>query len=330
MAWFGLKKVKPKLGDKEEEADGDHDWCNESDADESNDLNLLSHLPHPQLSMKPLYKLLRGRSVYVAAIHGSRAASYVRKHGRRRHVSELGERLVVDIRVALAFVDKRFASSVADALVVERVAGNSFTDLYGLRASCKRMKALAERSTVNHLYDVLSIPRRLNMPPELFKTCYAERNPSTLYMKGVQFFFTFNLQEEGFAFMKLAADERYERAVYTYAMTRKIFWGDEEYFVRFTRESVVRIGKLVRSLKWAWGLSHSDEFLAKRDEFISTIVPSFYSCQCVPVMERVWVLWHIENSKGDNMCNRCFWIKELGLFFREFEPMSVIMDTREW
>ncbi|KAF3522142.1 hypothetical protein F2Q69_00046846 [Brassica cretica] len=93
------------------------------------------------------------------------------------------------------------------ALVVERVAGNSFTDLYGLRASCKMMKA------------------RLNMPPELFKTCYAERNPSTLYMKGVQFFFTFNLQEEGLAFMKLAADEGYERAVYIYAMTRKIFWG---------------------------------------------------------------------------------------------------------
>ncbi|CAF2105748.1 unnamed protein product [Brassica napus] len=136
------------------------------------------------------------------------------------------------------------------ALVVERVAGNSFTDLYGLRASCKTMKALAERS--------------------------------------------------------------------------------REYFARFTRESVVRIGKLVRSLKWAWGLSNSDEFLAKRDEFISTVVPSFYSCQCVPVMERDWALWYIENSKGDKMCNRCFWIKELGLFFREFEPMSVIMDTREW
>ncbi|CAF1707629.1 unnamed protein product [Brassica oleracea] len=136
------------------------------------------------------------------------------------------------------------------ALVVERVAGNSFTDLYGLRASCKTMKALVERS--------------------------------------------------------------------------------REYFARFTRESVVRIEKLVRSLKWAWGLSHSDEFLAKRDEFISTVVPSFYSCQCVPVMERDWVLWYIENSKGDKMCNRCFWIKELGLFFRKLEPMSVIMDTREW
>ncbi|CAN6814235.1 unnamed protein product [Brassica oleracea] len=89
------------------------------------------------------------------------------------------------------------------ALVVERVAGNSFQDLYGLRASCKLIKALADR-----------------------------RN------------------EEGLAFIKLAADEGYERDVYTYAMARKYFWGDEEYFARFTRESVDRIGKLVRSLKW--------------------------------------------------------------------------------
>ncbi|KAG2277220.1 hypothetical protein Bca52824_059775 [Brassica carinata] len=82
------------------------------------------------------------------------------------------------------------------ALVVEHLASNSFTGLYGLRASCKSMKALAERSRVNHFYDVLSVPRRLNMPPGLFKTCYAERNPSTLYMKGVQFFFTFNLRKK--------------------------------------------------------------------------------------------------------------------------------------
>ena len=216
------------------------------------------------------------------------------------------------------------------ALVVERVAGNSFQDLYSLRASCKLIKALADRRSVCHFYDALSVPCGLNMPAELLKTCYAERNPSTLYMKGVQFFFTFKLQEEGLAFMKLAAGEGYERAVYTYAMTRNSFWGDEEYFARFTRESVDRIGKLVRSLKWAWGSLHGDEFRAKRDEFISNIVPSFYSCQCVPVLERDWVLWFIENSKGDKMCNRCFWIKEVGLFFRESEPMSVIRDTREW
>ncbi|WZZ65118.1 hypothetical protein YC2023_076488 [Brassica napus] len=169
------------------------------------------------------------------------------------------------------------------ALVVERVAGNSFQDLYGLRASYKLMKALADRHS-----------------------------------------------EEGLAFMKLAADEGYECAVYTYAMTRIFFWGHEEYFARFTRESVDRIGKLVRSLKWAWSSLHGDEFRTKRDEFISTIIPSFYSCQCVPVLERDWVLWFIENSKGDKMCNRCFWIKEAGLFFREFEPVSVIRDTREW
>ncbi|KAL0770341.1 hypothetical protein Bca101_035492 [Brassica carinata] len=168
-------------------------------------------------------------------------------------------------------------------LVVERVAGNSFQDLYGLRASCKLIKALAYRRS-----------------------------------------------EEGLAFMKLVADEGYERAVYTYAMTRNKFWGDEEYFARFTRESVDRIGILVQSLKWAWGSLHGDEFRVKRDEFISTIVPSFYSCQCVPVLERDWVLWFIENSKGDKMCNRYFWIKKVGLFFREFEPMSVIRDTREW
>ena len=36
-----------------------------------------------------------------------------------------------------------------------------------------------------------------------------------------KFFFTFNLQEERLDFMKLAADEGYECARYTYPMTRK-------------------------------------------------------------------------------------------------------------
>ncbi|KAG2306884.1 hypothetical protein Bca52824_026632 [Brassica carinata] len=111
------------------------------------------------------------------------------------------------------------------ALVVERVARNSFQDLYGLRASSRSMKALAERRRVYHFFDVLSIPWRLNMPSELLKTCYAERNPSTLYITGVQFFFSFNIQEEGLSLMKLAADAGYERVVYTHAMTRAIFWG---------------------------------------------------------------------------------------------------------
>ena len=83
-------------------------------------------------------------------------------------------------------------------------------------------------------YDVLSVPWGLNMPAELLKTCYAERNPSTLYIKGVQFVFTLNLEEV--ALMKLAANAGYERSVYTHAMTRKIFWDDDEgYFARFPK-----------------------------------------------------------------------------------------------
>ncbi|KAH0929010.1 hypothetical protein HID58_014737 [Brassica napus] len=65
------------------------------------------------------------------------------------------------------------------ALVVERVARDSFQDLYGLKASSKSMKALAERHGVYYFYDVLSVPWEL-MPSQLLKSCYAEGNPSTL------------------------------------------------------------------------------------------------------------------------------------------------------
>ncbi|KAH0867112.1 hypothetical protein HID58_074134, partial [Brassica napus] len=41
-------------------------------------------------------------------------------------------------------------------------------------------------------------------------------------------------------------------------------------------------------------------------------------------------LWHIDMTKEDNMCERCFWIKEIGTFLRDFEPISVIRDTRKW
>ena len=139
----------------------------------------------------------------------------------------------------------RFLKEI-QGLVVERVTGHSFKDLYGLRASCKLMKALAERRTVYHFYDVLYVPQGLNMPAELLKTCYGERKPSALYINGVQFFFTLNLQEEGLCLIKLAADAGYECVVYTHAMNRKIIWDDDEdYFTRFPRESVARIGKVV-------------------------------------------------------------------------------------
>ncbi|KAL0847114.1 hypothetical protein Bca101_020360 [Brassica carinata] len=169
------------------------------------------------------------------------------------------------------------------------------------------------------------------MPSELLKNCYAERNPSTLYINGVQYFFSFSLKEEGLSLMKRAADAGYERAVYTHAMTRAISWGDGQYFVGIPRESVDRIGKLVRSMKWGWGLWHCDEFREKRALFISAILPSFYICQCANLVERKCLcLWHLDVTKDDNMCKHCFWIKELGLFLRDFELISLFRDTRKW
>ncbi|CAN6909022.1 unnamed protein product [Brassica oleracea] len=184
------------------------------------------------------------------------------------------------------------------ALVVERVARNSFQDLYGLKASSKSMKALAERRGVYHFYD---------------------------------FFFSFGLKEEGLSLMKRAADAGYERAVYTHKMTRAIFCCDGQYFAGIPRESVHWIGKLVQSVKWGWGLWYSDEFRQNRALFVSAYVPSFYRCQCATHVERQCLcLWHIDMTKDDNMCERCFWFKESGTFLRDFEPISIIRDTRKW
>ncbi|CAF2158301.1 unnamed protein product [Brassica napus] len=181
------------------------------------------------------------------------------------------------------------------AMVVERVARNSFQDLYILGASSRSMKALAEMRG------------------------------------GVQFFYSYDEQDYGLSLLKRTADAGYERAVYTHAMTEAIFYGDTQYFRRIPRATVDRVGKLVRDAKWGWGLWHTDEFRQIKAMFTSTYVPSFYLCQCANVVDRQCLcLWHIDVTKGDNMCERCFWIKEISLFFRDFEPISLFRDTSKW
>ncbi|CAG7877243.1 unnamed protein product [Brassica rapa] len=185
------------------------------------------------------------------------------------------------------------------AMVVERVARNSFQDLYRLGASSGSMKALARDATI--------------------------------YVKGVQFFYSYDEQDYGLSLIKRAADAGYERAVYTHAMTQAIFYGDAQYFRRIPRATVDRVGKLVRDAKWGWGLWHTDEFRQIKAMFTSTYVPSFYLCQCANVVDRQCLcLWHIDVTKDDNMCERCFWIKEISLFFRDFEPISLFRDTSNW
>ena len=86
-------------------------------------------------------------------------------------------------------------------------------------------------------------------------------------------FYMFDLQDEGLALIKRAADAGFECALYTYAMTLKVFWDNEEHFSGFTRESFERIGKIVRSLEWGCGKSHAVAFLVKTYEFISKVMP---------------------------------------------------------
>ncbi|KAL0684193.1 hypothetical protein Bca4012_051041 [Brassica carinata] len=207
------------------------------------------------------------------------------------------------------------------ARVAECVAANSVADLYRLRATCKSMKELTDRAGVYAALDVFTFPSYLHVSNLVMQACYANGNPSTLFLKGIQVFYTFDLQDEGLALIKRAADAGFERALNTYAMTLKVFWDNEEQFSGFTRESCERIGKIVRSLDWGCGKSHTDAFLMKKYEFISNVLPLLYNCQCTPWVERDWELWHIENSKGKNLCDRCFWIKELCFFYRDFKPI---------
>ncbi|CAN6834056.1 unnamed protein product [Brassica oleracea] len=67
-------------------------------------------------------------------------------------------------------------------------------------------------------------------------------------------------------------------------MTCKLLWEDEEYFCRFTRESVGKIGKVVRTYRTGWNWAHNEAFVKKKDVFTSSIVPLFYICLCSPLL----------------------------------------------
>ncbi|KAF3550422.1 hypothetical protein DY000_02010230 [Brassica cretica] len=155
-------------------------------------------------------------------------------------------------------------------------------------------------------FDLFNYPWYLGRRHLLLRRCYAEGNLSTLYIKGVVYFYGLDRLDEGLRLLKRAADAGYERALYTYAMTRKFFCEDEESFSCFTRESIGRMGMVVRNEDPIWVNRENNRFITKRHLFMSTVVPLFYSCQCSPCLDRDWVLWYIEHSKTGDMCNRCF------------------------
>ncbi|KAF3592905.1 hypothetical protein DY000_02022715 [Brassica cretica] len=195
------------------------------------------------------------------------------------------------------------------ALGVQRVAHNSFSDLYRLRSTCKSRCVLADDGGVYAAFDLFKYPWYVGKRNLLLRRCFEEGNPSTLYVKGVEYFYRLDHHIEGLALIKRPADAGFEQASYTYAMTRKIFSDDGEYLSRFTREYVAKIGMVVKSSEGIWHRDHNDAFLTKRHMFISTVVLLFSSFPCCPILQNDWVLWHIEHNKGEDMCNRCFWKK---------------------
>ena len=216
------------------------------------------------------------------------------------------------------------------ALVVQRVAHNSFQDFYRLRVSCKAMRALADEYMVYASFDLFKQPSYFRVRSSLLQRCFREGNPSTLYIKGVEYFYRYERHQEGLALIKSAADAGYERALYTYAMTRKLYWDDEEYFARFTREAVCTIGWLVRMDDVPWVPVVNEGFLTKKFIFMSTDRPLFYNCPCVPTLNFDWDLWHMEFAKTEDMCNRCFWIKEVALFLRDFKASTGHPNFDTW
>ncbi|CAN6826679.1 unnamed protein product [Brassica oleracea] len=218
-------------------------------------------------------------------------------------------------------------------LVVKHVVHNSFEDLFRLRATCKAMRSLANDEDVYASFDLFKYPWRLKgfRLRYLLRRCYAQGNPSTLYIKGgVEYFYALQRHEEGLALMKRAADAGYERALYTYAMTCKLYWDDEEYFASFTREAVGTIGWLVRMDDVPWVPVVNEGFLTKKFMFMSTDRPLFYNCPCAPTLDFDWDLWQMELSKTEDMCNRCFWIKEVGPFLRDFRCATSFPPFDSW
>lgn len=216
------------------------------------------------------------------------------------------------------------------ALVVQRVAHNSFGDLYRLRATCKSMHALADDRGVYATFDFFKHPSNVRVSRRLLARSLREGNRSTLYIKGIDLFYIHESHQEGLALIRSAADAGCERALYTYAMTRKIYNQDDEYLSRFTRESLAEIGMVVRTAEVNWNWDHWPAFLKMKEVFIETFIPLFYSCPCSAINHRRWTHWDVEHTKGEDMCNSCFMIKEVALFLRDFKPSTGFACFCHW
>ncbi|KAF3537588.1 hypothetical protein F2Q69_00021828 [Brassica cretica] len=190
------------------------------------------------------------------------------------------------------------------------------------------MQEITLSSGVYASLNVFNWPSHIPRPLRLYEECFAHGSPSTLYLKGSQYFFLYGFEEEGLALIKTAADKSFEISMYTYAMVRKAFWEQEEYFSRFSRDDIRTISMDVEENGWGWGWPpNATALLTKREEFMASVFPSYFTCECRSYDR--WIKWHDDLSKGRDMCHRCFWTRELGILFHFF-GVIIHPDTRLW
>ncbi|KAG2310881.1 hypothetical protein Bca52824_022438 [Brassica carinata] len=92
------------------------------------------------------------------------------------------------------------------ALVVQRVAHNSFQDFYRLCVSCKAMRALADEDMVYASFDLFKHPSYFRVRSSLLRRCFREGNPSALHIMGVEYFFRHEGHEEDLRLLRALAD----------------------------------------------------------------------------------------------------------------------------
>ncbi|KAF3487058.1 hypothetical protein F2Q69_00052883 [Brassica cretica] len=104
------------------------------------------------------------------------------------------------------------------ALVVQRVAHNSFADLYRVRAICKSMRTLADDGGVYAAFYLFKYPWYVGSRNLLLRRCFEEGNPSTLYVKGVEYFYRIDRHREDWVLWHIEhnkAEDMYNRCFWT-------------------------------------------------------------------------------------------------------------------
>lgn len=207
------------------------------------------------------------------------------------------------------------------------VCKNSVTDLFNFMLTCKTLGDVSCRASVYAAVDVFTTPlQRWQQSQEFMRRCYEYGNRSALYLKGAHCFFLYDRPEEGLMIIKMSADRGYPIAIYTYAMLSKVLFDDGTFLTSLTKKSVRKMSSYIRDNGWGWEVM-LPSFNKKKAEFFNSALPSLYYCPCTPY--RVWYHWYDDGVKSLDMCDACFWVREIAMFYK-FLGVNYGPDTRDW